>query len=124
MISPAYKQTGASFPGHMPARAHRHSFSFKKSRLPLLLLVVMAVYLVFSFVSQFNRLFAMQRDLQQMQQQVNQLQQKNNDLRQQLSLVQSNAYIEQVARERLGLVKPGETRIVPVQPAGKSRPAN
>lgn len=124
MISPAYRQTSASFPGRTPAKAHKHSFSFKKSRLPQLLLIVMAIYLVLSFLSQFNRLIAMQKDLQQIQQQVGQLQQKNNDLRQQLNLVQSNAYIEQVARERLGLVKPGESRIVPVQPAGKSRPAN
>ncbi|MGI6561906.1 MAG: FtsB family cell division protein [Clostridia bacterium] len=35
-------------------------------------------------------------------------QQKNLDLREQLLLVESDAYVEKVARERLGLIMPGE----------------
>jgi len=118
MISSAARQERHSLPRRAPGDAPQRSFSLKKSRLPRLVLVLLLAYLVISFASQFTRLWAMQRDLQQIQQRVDQLQQKNNDLRQQLQLVQSNDYIEQVAREKLGLVKPGESRIVQVQAAG------
>lgn len=56
----------------------------------------------------------MQKDVRSIQQQVQELQQRNTALREELHLVQSDAYIEKTAREKLGLVKPGETRVVPV----------
>ncbi|WP_027717441.1 FtsB family cell division protein [Desulfovirgula thermocuniculi] len=97
----------------VPRRARR--LHFNRKRLPGLLLVVVLCYLLVTLWAQFQRLDAMQRDLDQLQAQIAELKQKNAELKQQLSLVQSDAYIEQVARERLGLVKPGEARVVPVK---------
>jgi cell division protein FtsB len=58
----------------------------------------------------------MQRDVRSIQQQVQEMQQKNAVLRDELRLAQSDAYIEKTAREKIGLVKPGETRVVTVAP--------
>lgn len=92
----------------------RRSFKSSRSKLPALVAVLLLGYLVVSFGSQFSRLSNMQKDVRNIQQQVQDLQQKNAALREELHLVQSNAYIEKTAREKLGLVKPGETRVVPV----------
>lgn len=97
------------------ARA-RKSFSISRSRLPAVVLSLLLVYLVISFCSQFSKLYVMQRDVQNIQQQVQEMQQKNADLREELRLAQSDAYIEKVAREQIGLVKSGETRVVTVAP--------
>ncbi|MDQ0285364.1 cell division protein FtsL [Desulfofundulus luciae] len=113
MISYIHRKSG-SFPSR--SDSGRRRLRFNKNRLPGLLMVVLLCYLLLSFFSQFHRLDAMQQDLQQLQAQLTELQKKNAELKQQLKLVQSDAYIEQVARERLGLVKPGEARIVPVKP--------
>lgn len=94
----------------------RRRFNPARSRLPLLLLAIILVYLGFSFVSQMNHLWEMQRSVAEMQARVKELQAKNQDLWERLQVLQSDAYIEQAARERLGLVKPGETRVVPVSP--------
>lgn len=94
----------------------RKSFNLSRSKLPLLVAVFLLSYMAFSFVSQFSRLSGMQRDVQDIQQQVQELQQKNAALREELHMVQSDAYVEKTAREKLGLVKPGETRVVPVPP--------
>lgn len=107
--------TSRPWKGERLAPRRYRRLHFNKKRLPGLLLVVILCYLLVSLVSQFQRLDAMQRDLEQLQTQIVELQKKNAELRQQLSLVQSDAYIEQVARERLGLVKPGEARVVPVK---------
>jgi cell division protein DivIC len=95
------------------ARA-RKSFSISRSRLPAIVLSLLLVYLVISFSSQFSKLSVMQRDVQSIQLQVQDMQQNNTVLREELRLAQSDAYIEKIAREKIGLVKPGETRVVTV----------
>lgn len=95
------------------ARA-RKSFSISRSRLPAVVLSLLLVYLVISFCSQFSKLSIMQRDVSSIQQQVQEMQQKNAALREDLRQAQSDAYIEKTAREKIGLVKAGETRIVTV----------
>lgn len=95
------------------ARA-RKSFSISRSRLPAIVLSLLLAYLVISFSSQFSKLSVMQRDVQSIQLQVQDMQQNNAVLREELRLAQSDAYIEKIAREKIGLVKPGETRVVTV----------
>jgi cell division protein DivIC len=92
----------------------RKSFSISRSRLPAIVLSLLLVYLVISFCSQFSKLSIMQRDVRSIQQQVQDMQQKNTALREELRLAQSDAYIEKTAREKIGLVKAGETRVVTV----------
>ena len=79
-----------------------------------MVLSLLLVYLVISFCSQFSKLSIMQRDVSSIQQQVQEMQQKNAALREDLRQAQSDAYIEKTAREKIGLVKAGETRIVTV----------
>lgn len=76
-------------------------------------------YLAVSFSTQFVRLQILRRDITEMRAQVAELQQRNAAMREELERLQSRDYIEQVAREKLGLVKPGETTIVP---QGSGRP--
>jgi cell division protein FtsB len=106
------RQEETVLPRHK-ARA-RKSFSISRSRLPVVALSLLLVYLVISFCSQFSKLYIMQRDVQNIKQQVQEMQQKNAALREELRLAQSDAYIEKTAREKIGLIKPGETRIVTV----------
>jgi cell division protein FtsL len=75
----------------------------------------MLAYMMLSFGTNFNRLHSMQQDVEKIQSQIDELQKKNSDLRQQLKMAQSDAFVEKIAREELNLIKPGETRIVPVQ---------
>ena len=86
-------------------------------RMLALLAVFFLFYILFTFCTQFDRLYAMQRDVNNLEQEINQLKEKNTQLRQQLDMSQSSAYVEGVAREKLGLVKPGESRILSVPPA-------
>jgi len=82
----------------------------------LFIILVLLLYLAVSFTLQFKKLAALQLELGAMQKQVAELQAKNKELHEQLNRVQSDSYIEQIAREKLGLVRPGETRIVQVKP--------
>lgn len=101
-------------PSKRPVR--KRSFRLSGEKLPTLVALLILVYLAVSFGGQFSRLSSLQRDVNNIQQQVRELESKNSALRQELQLVKSDAYIEKTAREKLGLVKPGETRVVPVPP--------
>lgn len=95
----------------------RRTFQLSRSRLPLLVVGLLLLYVSISLGSRFDSLNTMQRDLQAIQTEVEELRAVNRDLSKELELLRSDAYVEQVAREKLGLVKPGETRIVPMDGA-------
>jgi len=104
--------------GHPAANkisSRKKKFNPTKSKLPVIVLILLLVYVTFSFSTRFNTLYAMQQDVQEMQQQVEVLTQKNAQLYDQLEKAQSDAYVEEVAREKLGLVKEGEKRIMPIR---------
>lgn len=101
-------------PDSQPVR--RKSLNLSKSKFPSLILILLLGYLAVSFSTQFSKLTNMQRDVLSIQQEVQELKQRNSDLRQELQAVQTDAYIEKTAREQLGLIKPGETRVLTVAP--------
>ncbi|MDZ7671533.1 MAG: septum formation initiator family protein [Halanaerobiales bacterium] len=86
---------------------------FKKAMILLLIIVI----IIFSF-----RLFMNMRKVNEMEQRLDRLSQEyeekieqNQQLKEEIERVKSPAYIEKVAREELGLVKPGEILLIPVE---------
>lgn len=100
--------------GERHSRSGRKVFKWSQSRLLVIFIAMLLLYVVFTIGSQFNRLYVMQQEVQQIQAEVKELRERNADLREQVNMLQSDAYVESIARERLGLVKPGENRIIPV----------
>ncbi|MFZ5642718.1 MAG: FtsB family cell division protein [Bacillota bacterium] len=103
------------FPGHEREKnTNKSRMVFRPGKkLPAIIAVFLLFYLLISFFAHFHRLYVLQADIKEIETQLEELKLKNDDLRKQLKQAQSDAYIEQVAREKLGLVKPGEARIVP-----------
>jgi cell division protein FtsL len=112
----------SSSPGDSSSRSHqarnrRRTYRLSGGKLPLFIMLMLLCYLAVSFTTQFSRLNGMNRDVQKIQQQIQELEQKNAALQTELRNAQNDAYIEKTAREKLGLIKRNETRVVPV-PAG------
>lgn len=112
------------YPAGNRTPSRRKRFNPGKSKLPVIFLILLLVYVTFSFGTRFNELYAMQQNVREIQEQVDRLTEKNARLRKQLEMVQSDAYVEAVAREKLGLVRAGEVRIVPVEESPKLRDPN
>lgn len=98
----------------MEARSGKRRFKLSKSKLPFLFLIVLLCYLAGSLATQFSWLITMQHKLENAEQRITELRQKNQELWDRLEYLSSDTYIEKQAREKLGLVKPGEVRIIPV----------
>lgn len=114
MATPAKKYP--SFPQPKKTVKKKRVFRLSKSKLPFLALLILLFYLAVCFSFQFHRLHALRQEIWQVQKQVTELRSKNTELQEQLKRVQSDAYIEQVAREKLGLVKAGEARVIMLKP--------
>lgn len=84
--------------------------SIKWFRLAVLVVGAYFVYICFTHQSQ---LADIRRETEASRQQVEQLQQTKAALLEERNLLQDRRYIEKVAREELGLVKPGEMPYIP-----------
>lgn len=101
----------------------RWSFNLSRSKIPVIVIVLLMLYISFSLGSRLDQLYNMQKNIEAMRAEIEDLRERNAALHEELERLQSNDYIEQVAREKLGLVKPGEARIVPVPPGtGEAQP--
>jgi len=112
VISPGYRPKSGYIRQKEIAEPGRYRLRLSKGRLPTILLLIILLYFIFSFGLQFNQLRVMQKELYGMRVQVETLQKKNAELKDQLKLIRTDAYIEQIAREKLGLVRSGEVRVI------------
>jgi cell division protein FtsL len=80
----------------------------KKSRFGLLILLIIGLYFAYEMVGQQKLLYSKSLEMQKMQSKVNEETKVNEDLEKEQKTMNSDEYIEKVAREKLGMVKKGE----------------
>ncbi len=103
---------------NLPSRNRLPRAKKRKLKLggPGLVLLVMLGFAVYSFGGQVAQTYKVQTEMKKLQQQMDQLKKRNEDLKKQVSRLESGAWVERAAREKLGLVKPGEKLILEVKP--------
>ena len=74
-----------------------------------------AVTLIVIFSSTFLQLYRLEREAARLEQLQRDLEVQNAQLREEIKLLHTPQYIEQLAREQLGLVKPGEIALLLIQ---------
>jgi cell division protein FtsL len=106
-------------PRRLPRRTTRRGFPRWIWTLGVaVLLVVCAV----AFTTTFLELFRLQREADRLLRMRQSLQQETATLREEIRLLYTPEYIEKIAREQLGLVKPGEISLLIVQPPAPPTP--
>jgi cell division protein FtsB len=78
--------------------------------LGILALIFLAIAYV--FYVQINTVLGLQNEYDELQQELGEAQEINNQLAQQLRLKDDTEYLEYLARKWLGLIKPGETKVI------------
>lgn len=93
----------------------RKSFSAKRffsSKLFSFLGIIVLGFLVFSFGKKFLELKDIDQEVKSSQDEIAQLEAKNNDLSSLLSFLNTDDFLEQEARLKFNLQKPGESVVV------------
>jgi cell division protein FtsL len=115
--SPAHRRTRPS-PGG-PGRVARPRHSRATARA-MLLLVIVLVTVAFS-MAPLHALLQQRSNIAELERQTQVLDRANADLEQRVGTLHDPTELERIARECLGMVKPGETAFVTI-PAGGGRP--
>ena len=68
------------------------------------------IFFVFSYIRESMTMNRIQKEIDSKQVQLNEINQKNERLQDEVDKINSNSsdYLEKLARERLGMIKPGE----------------
>ncbi len=90
--------------------------------LPLLLLAVMAL-IINAFGSSYLSAYRLRREAARLDRQVQMLRRENAQLREEIRRLHTPEYIERLAREQLGLVKPGEIPVLLIRPTPLPQPS-
>lgn len=82
----------------------------KKLIVKKLVIIGFAIFFVFSYVRQLITMNRIKQEISDKQTQLEEVQQKNERLQDEVDKINSDSedYLEKLARERLGMVKPGE----------------
>lgn len=80
----------------------------KKSRFGLFILLIFALYFAYEMVGQQKLLYSKSLEMQKIESKVKEEKKVNEDLVKEQQTMNSDEYIEKVAREKLGMVKEGE----------------
>lgn len=99
-------------------RPKKKKFRFKVSGPSLILLFVLG-FIFYAFAGQMVEVSNVEAEIKDIQVQMQELQEKNADLRGQIEQLSSEPFIEREAREKLGLVRPGEKIILEAKPGPK-----
>ena len=91
--------------------------------LAIIFVVPLLVYGAYSIGDRWYQNYLLTQQEDAIRVEVGQLREENLRLQRELNLARSDAGIEKVAREQLGLVKPGDTAIQIVGPAGPAASA-
>jgi cell division protein DivIC len=82
----------------------------KKLILKKVIIVGFIIFFAFSYIKQSITMNRIQKEIDEKQSQLNDVKQKNERLQDEVEKINSNSsdYLEKLARERLGMIKPGE----------------
>lgn len=77
---------------------------------------VLALVVAVTFVIRQSQVIAVSRQLAQLKEEIQYYTRANADIEAKINALKSPEYIEKVAREKLGLVKPGEVQYMTLSP--------
>jgi cell division protein FtsB len=94
-------------------RTSRRRFRLKG---PAVVLLLVLGFVFYSFGEQMVELYNVRHEVEEIRHQMDMLQKKNLEMKKKVEYLQSDAYVERMAREKLSLIKPGEKIILEAKP--------
>ncbi|MEC9489419.1 MAG: septum formation initiator family protein [Halanaerobiales bacterium] len=98
----------------------RQRRDFLLNPVVITIVIVITAVAAFNFYQNMARMNQLENQIEKVKTKIAQAEAENEKLKRQLANSDSNEYIEKVAREKLGLVKPGEKMFIPVEEKEKS----
>lgn len=84
------------------------------------IIAVIALIVAFNFYQNMTKINKIETKIRKIEDQIAAEKAKNNELEENIENSNNNEYIEEIARKKLGLVKPGEKVLIPVESTNKN----
>jgi cell division protein FtsL len=84
------------------------------------LVLVLLVSVTYAFGSSFLQVYRLRREAARLEQVKQDLTEQGAQLREEIKMLHTPGYVERIAREQLGLVKPGEVALLIVRPKAET----
>jgi len=98
----------------------RQKKDFLLNPVVVIIITVIVVIAVFNFYQNTTKINQIETKISEIETQIVEEKVKNKKLKNQIENSDNNQYIEEIAREKLGLVKPGEKLLIPVESENKN----
>jgi len=89
--------------------------NFIKSRFFKVLLIFLLVFTVYKFFVNYQQINKLKNKIDSLENAITLAEEDKIELQKELKNIDSPEYIEKIARDELGLVKPGELLLIPVE---------
>jgi len=110
--------------------SYRRALTLPASRSPRLprwllplVLVATLILILNAFGSSYLTVYRLRRDADRLGREVQVLRRENAQLREEIRRLHTPEYIERLAREQFGLVRPGEIPVLLIRPTPSPRPS-
>lgn len=88
---------------------------FIRSRAFIVLLLALVIFTGYKFFVNYQHINRLKVRINNLEQNIAVAESKQNELQEELENINTPEYIEKIARNELGLVKPGEVLLIPVE---------
>jgi cell division protein DivIC len=86
----------------------KHPVKKRRPRLVYCLIIIVILYFSLLFISQYRSLYQFKRTLHEIEEQITLVQAQNERMQQEIEQLYTHSYLEKMARQDLGMVRPGE----------------
>lgn len=93
----------------------RQKKDFLLNPVVVIIIIFIVVIAVFNFYQNMTKINQIETKISEIETQITEEKVKNEKLKNQIENSDNNQYIEEIAREKLGLVKPGEKLLIPLE---------
>ena len=90
----------------------------KKKIVIIFLLIVVAV-ISYNYYRNYQQISSLESQIQSLNTEIEKTKEENEKLNKQLVNIENNEFVEKIARTKLGLVKPGEVLLIPIEEENK-----
>ena len=88
---------------------------FMKKKIMIIALLVIVTVISYNYYKNYQQINNLESQIESLNTEIEKTKEENENLNEQLVNIENNEFVEKVARTKLGLVKPGEVLLIPIE---------
>ncbi|MGM0409799.1 MAG: FtsB family cell division protein [Bacillota bacterium] len=91
-----------------------------KKKIVIITLLIVVAIISYNYYRNYQQINNLESKIENLNSEIEKTKEENEQLNKQLVNIENNEFVEKIARTKLGLVKPGEVLLIPVEEENKN----